>query len=40
MKILICDKLDKLTIEEIEKIGDCIDVSQESNKQEKIKENI
>ena len=40
MKILICDKLDKLTIEELEKIGDCIDVSQESNKQEKIKENI
>ncbi len=40
MKILICDKLDKLTIEEIEKIGDCIDVSQESNKEEIIKENI
>ena len=40
MKILICDKLDKLTIEEIEKIGDCIDVSHEENKKEKIKENI
>jgi len=40
MKILICDKLDKLTIEELEKIGDCIDVSQESNKEEIIKENI
>ena len=40
MKILICDKLDKLTIEAIEKIGDCIDVSHEENKKEKIKENI
>ena len=40
MKILICDKLDKLTIEELEKIGECIDVSKEKNKQEKIKENI
>ncbi len=40
MKILICDKLDKLTIQELEKIGECIDVSLEKNKQEKIKENI
>ncbi len=40
MKILICDKLDKLTIEELEKMGDCVDVSEEKNKQKKIIENI
>ncbi|MEC7892323.1 MAG: hypothetical protein VYA37_02135, partial [Actinomycetota bacterium] len=40
MKILICDKLDKITIEELEKLGTCIDVSQDSDKSEKIKENI
>ena len=40
MKILICDKLDTLAIEELEKLGNCIDVSNEKNKLEKIKENI
>ena len=40
MKILICDKLDTLAIEELEKLGNCIDVSNERNKLEKIKENI
>ena len=40
MKILICDKLDKITIEELEKLGTCIDVSQDNDKSEKIKENI
>ena len=40
MKILICDKLDKLAVEELNKLGNCIDVSNEKNKKEKIKENI
>ena len=40
MKILICDKLNTLAIEELEKLGNCIDVSNEKNKLEKIKENI
>jgi len=40
MKILICDKLDKQTIEELQKIGNCIDASEEKNKKEKIIENI
>ena len=40
MKILICDKLDKLTLEELQKIGNCIDISEENNKKEKILENI
>ena len=40
MKILICDKLDKLTLEELKKIGNCIDISEEKNKKEKIIENI
>ena len=40
MKILICDKLDTLAVEELEKLGNCIDVSNEKNKLEKIKENI
>jgi D-3-phosphoglycerate dehydrogenase len=40
MKILICDKLDKITIEELEKLGTCIDVSQDKHKIKKIKENI
>ncbi len=40
MKILICDKLDKLTLEELQKIGNCIDVSEEKNKKEKVIENI
>ena len=40
MKILICDKLDKQTLEELQKIGNCIDVSKEKNKKEKIIENI
>ena len=40
MKILICDKLDTLAIKELQKLGNCIDVSNEKNKKEKIKENI
>jgi len=40
MKILICDKLDKQTLEELQKIGNCIDASEEKNKKEKIIENI
>ena len=40
MKILICDKLDTLAIEELDKLGNCVDVSNEENKKEKIKENI
>ena len=32
MKILICDKLDKNTIEELQKLGTCIDVSQDKDK--------
>ena len=40
MKILICDKLDKITTEELEKLGTCIDVSQDKDKSKKIKENI
>ena len=40
MKILICDKLDTLVIEELNKLGNCIDISNEKNKKEKIKENI
>ena len=40
MKILICDKLDTLAIEELHELGNCVDVSNEKNKKEKIKENI
>ena len=40
MKILICDKLDTLAIEELDKLGNCVDVSNEENKKQKIKENI
>ena len=40
MKILICDKLDKLAIEELDKLGNCVDVSNEENKKQKIKEKI
>ena len=40
MKILICDRLDKQTLQELQKIGNCIDVSEEKNKKEKIIENI
>ena len=40
MKILICDKLDKQTLQELQKIGNCIDASEEKNKKEKIIENI
>ncbi len=40
MKILICDKLDKFTIEELQNLGTCIDVSQDKDKSKKIKENI
>ena len=40
MKILICDKLDTLAIEELHELGNCVDVSNEKNKKQKIKENI
>ncbi len=40
MKILICDRLDKQTLQELQKIGNCIDASEEKNKKEKIIENI
>ncbi len=40
MKILICDKLDTITIKELQKLGTCIDVSQDDDKKNKIKENI
>ena len=34
MKILICDRLDKQTLQELQKIGNCIDASEEKNKKE------
>ena len=40
MKILICDKLDKLAVKNLQELGDCIDVSKEKNKEALIKENI
>ena len=40
MKILICDRLDKQTLQDLQKIGNCIDASEEKNKKEKIIENI
>ena len=40
MKILICDKLDTLAVENLQELGDCIDVSNEKNKEALIEENI
>ena len=40
MKILICDKLDTLAVEKLQELGDCIDVSNEKNKEALIEENI
>ncbi len=40
MKILICDKLDTLAVENLQELGDCIDISNEKNKEALIEENI
>ena len=40
MKILICDKLDTLAVKNLQELGDCIDVSNEKNKEALIEENI
>ena len=40
MKILICDKLDTLAVEKLQELGDCIDISNEKNKEALIEENI
>ena len=40
MKILICDKLDILAVKNLQELGDCIDVSNEKNKEALIEENI
>ena len=40
MKILICDKLDTLAVENLQELGDCVDVSNEKNKEALIEENI
>ena len=40
MKILICDKLDSFAIQELNKMGTCIDISSEENKSEILLEQI
>ena len=40
MKILICDKLDSLAIQKLNKMGTCIDISSEENKREVLLEQI
>ena len=40
MKILICDKLDSFAIQELNKMGTCIDISSEENKREMLLEQI
>ena len=40
MKILICDKLDTLAVKDLQELGDCIDVSNEKNKEVLIEKNI
>ena len=40
MKILICDKLDSLAIQELNKMGTCIDISSDENKRETLLEQI
>ena len=36
MKILICDKLDPLALQELKEMGSCVDISTEENKREKL----
>jgi len=36
MKILICDKLDALALQELKEMGNCVDISTEENKREKL----
>ena len=36
MKILICDKLDALALQELKEMGSCVDISTEENKREKL----
>ena len=40
MKILICDKLDSFAIQELNKMGTCIDISTDENKREMLLEQI
>ena len=40
MKILICDKLDSFAIQELNKMGTCIDISSDENKREILLEQI
>ena len=40
MNILICDKLDSFAIQELNKIGTCIDISSDENKREMLLEQI
>ena len=40
MKILICDKLDSFAIQELNKMGTCIDISSDENKREMLLEQI
>ena len=40
MKILICDKLDSFAIQELNKMGTCIDISSEENKRDMLLEQI
>ena len=40
MKILICDKLDSFAIQELNKMGTCIDISTDENKRKMLLEQI
>ena len=40
MKILICDTLNKQVVEELYKIGDCVDISTSLTKHEDLKKHI
>ena len=40
MKILICDSLNEKVLKELQAIGDCIDISSSSTKNEDLDENI
>ena len=40
MKILICDTLNKQVVEELHKIGDCVDISTSLTKHEDLKKHI
>ena len=35
MKILICDKLDSIALEQLTNMGSCVDISAEDNKRDK-----